>query len=302
MKKKAILAIFAAILIIFTTSCGNDGKTTENSKKNTSTFEGISVEVLSAEIQQDETVLSVRWKNESEYQAMYGEGFSIQKWENGSWVDCTMNENTAFTSIGYLLEPGKFITKGYQLRWLYGDLQPGQYRFLTSCSVWVGHNREDCQLTSEFTLKDAVPARIFDLPPELWIIHTGKDQAAKGTYSWNYILEDGKMACVNADASHPLVMKEDLNLITSGDRIVVLEFEDWPDYYTVRCWPGGEENTSAAGEAVTTWSNSVELKAGDYVYEVTAIWDDDGTGYFGTVTYVFYAAPSGPYDVMPITT
>ena len=129
MKKKKLLAYFTALVIILATACGNSEKTEQNSEKNTSTFEGISVEVLSAEIQKEETVLTVRWRNDSEHQVMYGEGFSIQKWENGSRVDCTMNENTAFTSIGYLLDSGKIIAKDYQIRWLYGDLQPGQYRF-----------------------------------------------------------------------------------------------------------------------------------------------------------------------------
>ena len=46
MKKKAILAFFAVLVLIFATACGNNEKTEQNSVKNTSTFEGISVEVI----------------------------------------------------------------------------------------------------------------------------------------------------------------------------------------------------------------------------------------------------------------
>lgn len=300
MKKQWIAAILAVLMVVTCTACGEADPTVPTTEAVTTTFEGISVKVLNAELQDVETILEVQWQNRTDYSVMYGEMFSLQKWDNEKWVSCPVNENTGFITVGYKLEPGKSVAKFYKLRWLYGSLEDGQYRFVTTCTVMEGENNGECKLTADFVLGEKTSDRVLEAPPELWIVHSGKEMTAKGAYTWNYQLEDGKWACTNADASHPLLMKDRLNVISPGDPNVILEFGDWPDDYTVRCWPDTADDTDAASQAVMNWNNNIELKMGGYIYEVTATWNDDGDGYYGTVTYVFYAAPAVLYDVMPI--
>lgn len=137
---------------------------------------------------------------------------------------------------------------------------------------------------------------IYEQPPELWLVHSDRELAVKGTYTWNYESGDGIWTCVNADSSHPLCLKEDLHIISPENLKITLEFEEQPDDYTIRCWPD-TATVNDDGQVITNRNDQIELKIGSYIYEVTATWNDDGTGCYGTATYIFYAAPA----VIPIT-
>ena len=216
-----------------------------------------------------------------------------------------MNDGCGFITVGYGLEPGKTVTKFYKLQWLYGELEPGKYRFTTTCNVYVTNASQDCRLSAEFELEEKGTSEPqmkgeFTSPPKLTI--GGLADAIFGTYSWSHALGDGTWSHVCADSAHPLQMENHLEVISPDNAHVFLQFEDYPDDYTVRCWPDTAfGNTNATSEAVMVWNNRIQLKTGGYIYEVTATWNDDGSSYHGTVTYVFYAAPAKLYDVMPIS-
>ncbi len=296
MRKKWLTAILAVLMAMSCSACVKNPQVTPTTESQTAPSEGISIKVMKAEIQKEETILQVQWKNETEYSIMYGEMFGLQKWVEGQWVDCPMNENTGFIAIGYMLQPGKTITKSYTLRWAFGDLEAGRYRFLTSCSVEVGYSYQEHKLSADFTLGEEASPIVFEQPPKLWLVHSGKELATNGNYTWNYELEDGMWACVNADSSHPLCLKEDLSMITPETLNLILDFEKQPDGYTIRCWPDSAD-VNDEGETITSQYDRIELKIGAHIYAVTATWNDDGKGFYGTVSYVFYAAPT----VIPIT-
>lgn len=296
MRKQWVTGILAVLMAIFCSACGENKTSAPPTESTTSTFEGISVNVLKAEIREEETILQVQWKNETEYSLMYGEMFGLQKWIDGQWVNCPMRQNTGFTAIGYMLQPGKSITKLYKLRWAFGDLEAGRYRFLTSCSVEVGYSYQDHKLSADFTLAENTSPVFFTEPPELWLVHSETELAAKGTYTWNYEGEDGLWVCANADSSHPLCLKEDLHMITPEALNLILLFEDQPDDYTIRCWPASAD-VSDEGQTITAQNDQIDLKIAAHIYEVTATWNDNGKGFYGTASYVFYAAPA----VIPIT-
>lgn len=221
------------------------------------------------------------------------------------WNDCPMKENTGFISIGYRLESEKTVTKPYAVEWAFGELADGHYRFTTSCSVLLPGTSEACALSAEFDLgdqkdHDVVIKGEFSEPPKLMINDLG--EAVTGGYEWSCAMGDGTWSHAIADSAHPLQMEKHLQILTPGNAWVDLNFESWPDEYTVRCWPDSAfGDTEAESEAVMTWNNTIQLKTGGYIYEVTATWNDNGSGYYGTVTYVFYAAPAMVYDVMPIS-
>lgn len=292
--KKIIVWIAVAALLL--AGCAKD---------TSDPLDGIRVTVLSVEELAEETVLEVKWENATDYFVLYGEAFGLQKWENGQWQDCPMKENTGFHSIGYGLEAEKNVTVFYKLRWAFGDLEPGKYRFITTCMVTVNANEVEQSLSAEFTLSgngETVPPlkSEFSEPPRLTIGSLA--DAVTGGYSWSYAVGNGSWCHVIADSTHPLQMKEHLQVISPGNATVDLNFEDWPESYTVRCWPDSEfGNPDAKSEAVMTWNYSIQLKNGGYIYEVTAVWEEDDSAHNGTVTYVFYAAPAIAHDVMPIS-
>lgn len=302
--KKWIAAVLAAVLALLCAACDKNAPDAEPTGEDASTYTGVGIKVVYVETTEEETVLHVQWKNDTEYPIMYGEGFSLQKLENDRWVDCVMKENTAFISIGYRLEADKKLTKPYALDWVYGELEDGHYRFVTSCSVLLPGSDEPCTLRAEFDLGEQLAENenlmgAFSEPPKLMIGSVG--QAVTGTYQWSCAMGDGTWSHVCADSAHPLQMEKQLEALSPGNPWVDMNFEVFPDEYTVRCWPGSAfGDTEAKSEAMMVWNNSIQLKMADYIYEVTATWKDNGSGYYGTATYVFYAAPAMPYDVMPI--
>ncbi len=304
MFKKYIAVILAAVLVLLCAACDKNAQEIEPTGDNDSTYEGVSVQILQVETTEDETILHVQWRNDTKYPIMYGEGFSLQRWENDQWVDCPMKDNTAFISIGYQLEAGKTLIKPYALNWAFGELAAGHYRFLTSCNVLLSGADVACKLSAEFDLGDGLDNKgemkgEFSEPPKLMINDLG--EAVTGVYNWSCAMGDGTWSHATADGLHPLQMEKHLEVLSPGNAWVDLNFDVWPDDYTVRCWPGSVlGDTNAKSEAVITWNNTIQLKMADYIYEVTATWNDNGTGYYGTVAYVFYAAPAIRYDVMPI--
>jgi hypothetical protein len=257
------------------------------------------------EYTENNTVLEVQWKNESSYFVTYGEAFGLHVFDGSQWVACETVTEPVFHTIGYGLNPGEETVKFYQLDWLYRDLKPGMYRFITSCSATVKGNNEHITLSADFELKEKLideplSEGVFSEPPKLTI--SGVADATLGGYQWSHYLYDDTWAHVVADARHPLQMVEDLQVMNLKTKRAEFYFEDWPDSYTVRCWQIDSKVENC--QAVLVWNNSIQLKEYNFVYEVTAVWNDDGQGYYGTATYVFY--PSYPsargYDVMPIPT
>ena len=68
---------------------------------------------------------------------------------------------------------------------------------------------------------------------------------------------------------------------------VKLHWERMPDSFSVTCWPDTVwEDDSTPEEAVVTHENAAfYARPGRYVYEITATWEDDGTGCHGTARY-----------------
>lgn len=134
-------------------------------------------------------------------------------------------------------------------------------------------------------------------PPKLAVIYDGEEAGTfDGGFTWSYAVGDGTWATVCADSLHPLQLKQHVQLISCGSSQVRLEFENNPDEVTVRCWPGSAwGNTNAKSEKASMWNRVLDLNGGDWIYEVTATWNDDGGSYYGTASYVFYMAPAKAY-------
>ncbi len=104
-------------------------------------YEGVSISVVSVDLNSDNPKLKVLWKNDTENEFGFGEDFSIHRKQNGIWVDC-VNGDVFFNAIAYILNPYSSGEHTYSLKGF--DLsKTGDYRFETG-TFWI-----------EFTLTEA---------------------------------------------------------------------------------------------------------------------------------------------------
>ena len=143
-------------------------------------------------------------------------------------------------------------------------------------------------------------------PPALTVVYGDTTvEALRGTTSWMYQNEDGTGTGIESDSMHPLQAKEYMPplLLTISSVAPLKAHLQWntiPDKVLVRCW--SEEHwgqPTAESEEIpvsilmidsnieTAPIISVELKDGNYIYEVLAEWNS-AEKYSGTVYYSFY--------------
>ncbi len=116
-----------------------------------SDIEGLSVQIEGIYNYPDMTTIMVSWNNKSNFTFTYGNMYSIERLENGEWVDCSLKENI-FTLIGYLLDVNETIDKEYRITDMYDISKPGTYRFISNCLLDMGDNKE-CTVWAEFIIE-----------------------------------------------------------------------------------------------------------------------------------------------------
>lgn len=108
-----------------------------------------------------------------------------------------------------------------------------------------------------------------------------------GNYSWTAPGENGEMTGLVACGAHPLdgFREQEFHVVT-GDTIT-LSFPVEPDELLIRRWPGSDMgNVDAKGETITPEGLTFPLEAGEWVYEITALWDRDT--WSGEASYYLY--------------
>lgn len=70
-------------------------------------------------------------KNLSDNEITLGEEYSIDKKDNGKWKSLIpIIDNYGFIDIGYILKPNDDFETKIDWRWLYGELETGEYRLI----------------------------------------------------------------------------------------------------------------------------------------------------------------------------
>lgn len=113
--------------------------------------------------------------------------------------------------------------------------------------------------------------------------------ALPGSYSWQWQTSGGSWEGVSSDSVHPLDCRELLQPLETEEAHAALRFQAEPDSITdVRCWSDAHwSDPGAEAEPCALDGNTLQLKPGGYIYEVTARWDgSQGSG--GTARYSFY--------------
>ena len=99
--------------------------------------------------------LDVLWKNETEYEVLYGEMFWVERNVDGKWTVCEQGESNAFHSIAIVLEPRSEHTKKYNVSNYYDVSKLGDYRLMTECYIHISENETKKGIaTADFALTE----------------------------------------------------------------------------------------------------------------------------------------------------
>ena len=160
--KKPIVLVLALVCVLGLVGCNNSQPEYEEPNftekqtimgNNYSDFDGISIQASGMYIYPDKTTIVINWRNDTEYSAIYGEQYSIERLENDQWVNCLIDNND-LTDIDYELRAKELDSKEYILTDTDEVIKPGTYRFLSTCSVNTGEGKSaECSVWAEFILE-----------------------------------------------------------------------------------------------------------------------------------------------------
>ncbi|MGM9618272.1 MAG: hypothetical protein ACI3W8_00320 [Oscillospiraceae bacterium] len=165
--------------------------------------------------------------------------------------------------------------------------------FLVIDGVGYKTEYEPCEALNAYAnrlLNSENAAVILEEPPALTVVSNQTAMSALlGTYSWQRKNADGTFTGIEADSPHPLDCKDLLPPFETMETTATLTFTEEPDaILSVQCW--SDENwadTHASSETVNIKGNTIELKPGGYIYQITAQWNTE-SGYGGTAHYFVY--------------
>ena len=125
-------------------------------------------------------------------------------------------------------------------------------------------------------------------PPHLQVSDGNAAVTAwRGTWSWLVENEDGTGSGINTDTMHPLDCKKGIPSLKMTKRgFLTFSFEEAPTSVTVRRYRLNSSDYDAY-EEIPVKGGSIEVKPGNYLYEVIAKWEHPNKPYGGTVYYAF---------------
>lgn len=157
MKKTTVAICILAMLLTFVgcQSSPNHRALTVTPGESYTDFENIEIRIVAPDVQEDidKATLAVEWKNGSQYDAIYGSGYLIERLEGENWVSCAMRDDLIWTAIAYNLDAGTVRRETYPLTGTFDISSPGQYRFKSECYVYESAEQSTkCELVAEFTV------------------------------------------------------------------------------------------------------------------------------------------------------
>ena len=145
-------------------------------------FDGVTMGVKEGTVSL--TGLTLSFTNSSDKQCSYGDYFLLEKKVNEKWYQVpTIIDNYAFHDIGYDLAADGNGERKVDWGWLYGKLEPGEYRIVKDISDFRGTgDYETYYLAADFAVDERT--KLTDLAPMVMIkgklyLDTGKESDIK---------------------------------------------------------------------------------------------------------------------------
>ncbi len=156
-----LLLIFISLSILL--SCGKSSQSDPHDEEHrvntitnekTNTLLGLTMVVKEGSITPDG--LAVILKNTSSHERIFSEDFLLEKRDPGKWsqVLVTIEGEYAFNDIGFELAPNGQAEWVVEWKWLYGSLEPGEYR--------IGKRVLDFRATGDFDEYNLVAEFVLD--------------------------------------------------------------------------------------------------------------------------------------------
>ncbi len=166
--KKLLVMLLCAVMLLTACQTANenqsespslDASQTENDNKKAdmqiSFATAISIQSKGITEDNGKVTLEVLWKNETEYEVLYGEMFWVERNVDGKWTVCEQGESNAFHSIAIALEPKSEHKKKYNVSNYYDVSKPGDYRLMTECYIHISETETKKGIaTADFSLTE----------------------------------------------------------------------------------------------------------------------------------------------------
>ncbi len=150
----AAMIASVAVAVCFLTNPKKETDFGISSSKNGSDLNGISIEIVDADLSAPDPFFDIKWTNKTSERITFGEEFAIFYYQDGQWENCSIEEDSVWNLIGYLLDAKSTVEHAYKLN---GQImtQPGKYRFEAPFTI-DGKPETEYKVWIEFELKEGV--------------------------------------------------------------------------------------------------------------------------------------------------
>ena len=162
--KKLLAMLLCAVILLTACQTATENQSeapseTENDNKKAdmqiSYATAVSIQSLAITEANGKVTLDVLWKNDTDYEVIYGEAFWVSRNADGKWVSCDDGEENAFIEIARVLEPRSEHTKKYNVSDYYDVMELGDYRLMTECYIHISENETKKGIaTADFSLTE----------------------------------------------------------------------------------------------------------------------------------------------------
>ena len=131
MRKKVWMILTIIIVVIAITAISI--WLSQPNKQKTNQVDGVSIEIKEGTLTNTGATIIITDTTNKDYS--YGEPYKIDKKENGKWIEAPkVKEDVFFNMPAYQLDENNEIVREVNWEWIYGELTPGTYRFVTDAS------------------------------------------------------------------------------------------------------------------------------------------------------------------------
>lgn len=151
-----VVAVVASIVVAvcFLTNPKQDIELGISSQKSGSDLNGVSLEIVDADLSAPDPYIIVDWKNDTDIKLSFGEQFAIYYNQDGTWENCSIEEDPVWNLPAYMFGANSTVKHTYKLN---GQIMthPGEYRFEAPFTI-DGKNETKYSAWIEFELKEGV--------------------------------------------------------------------------------------------------------------------------------------------------